>query len=73
MTELGRSIDPFELDLLEGLSGCVREHGFSESDDSLLHTWDGALEQDKVVLDLSVPYEASHSVYKLALANLQRS
>jgi len=60
VTELGRSVDPFELDLLKCLAGCVREHGFSESDDSLLDTWNGALEENEVVLDLTVADKATH-------------
>ena len=61
MAELGRSVDPFELDLLQRLARSVREHGFPEGHDSLLDTWDGALEQDEVVLDLAVVDEATHS------------
>lgn len=67
VTELGRSVDPLELDLLKCLAGCVREHGFSESDDSLLDTWDRALEENKVVLDLTVADEATHSIKRLAI------
>jgi len=44
------------------------EHGFSEGDDSLLDTWDGTLKEDKVVLDLTIADEATHSVALLALA-----
>ena len=39
VTELGGGIDPFEVDLLQGLSRCVDEHGLSESHDTLLDTW----------------------------------
>lgn len=43
---------------------CV--HGFSEGDDSLLDTWDGTLEENEVVLDLTVSDKATQSVNMLA-------
>ena len=60
MTELGGSIDPLELDLLEGLAGGVDEHGLAESHDTLLNTWNGTLNDKEVVLDLTVSNEATH-------------
>jgi len=59
VTEFGRRVNPFEVDLLECTSSSMDEHGFAESHNSLLDTWDGALEQDKVVLNLTVAHEAS--------------
>jgi hypothetical protein len=59
MSELGRGVDPLEADLLEGLSGGLREHGLSEGHDTLLGTRDRALEHDEVVLDLTVADETT--------------
>ena len=61
MTELGGCIDPFEVDLLERFAACVREHGFAEGHDSFLDAWDGAFEEDEVVLDFAVADEAAHA------------
>lgn len=69
MTELGRSVDPFQLDLLQRLAGSVREHGFPEGHDSLLDTWDRALKKYEVVLDLTVVDEATHPVALLVYCN----
>jgi len=60
MAEFRRSVDPFQLNLLEGLSGCMWKHGLSQGDDSLLDTWHGTLEEDEVVLNLAVPHETTH-------------
>jgi len=65
VAELGRGVDPLEVDLLEGLARRVAVHGLSESDDSLLDTWDGTLDQDEVVLDLTVSDETTHAVRML--------
>lgn len=62
MTELGRRIDPFEVNFLEGFPTRVYEHGFSEGHNSLLDARDGAFEHDEVVLDFSVTNEAAHAV-----------
>lgn len=61
VTELGRGVDPLELDLLEGAAGGVDEHGLAEGHDTLLDTRDGTLEQDEVVLDLTVADKATHT------------
>lgn len=61
MTEFGRGVDPFEVDLLEGLARGVGVERLAEGDDSLLDAGDGALEQDKVVLDLAVVDESSEA------------
>ena len=61
MTELGRGVDPLEVDLLEGLAGGVGVQGFAEGDDSLLDAGDGALEEHEVVLDLAVVHEAAQT------------
>ena len=60
LTELGGSVDPLELNLLEGSSGGVNLEGLSEGNNSLLDTGDGTLEDDKVVLDLTVSDETTH-------------
>lgn len=59
MTELGRSVDPFELDLLGGTAAGLRVKGLAEGHDTLLDTGDGALEDQEVVLDLTVADEAT--------------
>ena len=62
VTELGRGVDPLEVDLLEGTAGGVDEHGLAESHDALLDTRDTTLEEDEVVVDLAVTDEATHTV-----------
>lgn len=66
MTEFGRGVDPFEVDLLKGLARSVGVERFTESDDSLLDTRNGALEQDEVVLDLTIVDESSQTIRLLA-------
>ena len=61
VTELGRGVDPFELGLLEGLAVDLGPHGLAEGDDALLDAGDGALEDEEVVLDLSVANETAHA------------
>ena len=61
VTELGRGVDPLELDLLESPPGGVGEHGLAESHDPLLHTWASTLDEDEVVLDLTVADKATHT------------
>ena len=68
VTELGRRVDPFELDLLERLARGVDEHRLAESHDPLLDTRDGTLDHDEVVLDLTIADEATHAVSVLANA-----
>jgi len=62
VSELGRRVDPLELDLLERLAGSVNPHGLAESHDALLGTGDRALDHDEVVVDLAVADEATHAV-----------
>lgn len=61
MAELRRCVDPLQVDLLQSLSRRVYEHGLAEGHDPLLDTRDGALEDDKVVLDLAISNEATHT------------
>jgi hypothetical protein len=61
VAELRRRVDPFQVDLLQGLPRCVHEHGLPEGHDPLLDTRDGALQDDEVVLDLAVSDEAAHT------------
>jgi hypothetical protein len=63
VTELGRGVDPFELDLFQRSPARVREHGFAESHDSLLHTRARALEQDEIILDLTVADETTKTTH----------
>lgn len=62
VSELGRGIDPFKVDLLERSSAGVDEHGFADGHDTLLNTWNATLEQQEVVLDLTIAYETAHSI-----------
>lgn len=62
VTELRGGINPFELDLLEGLAGGVDEHGLAESHDTLFSTGDRALDHDEVILDLTIANEATQAV-----------
>jgi hypothetical protein len=59
-TELGRSIDEFELDLLEVPARGVNHERLADGDHTLLGTRDGALEHEIVVLDDTVVREATH-------------
>lgn len=61
MSELGRGVDPLEIDLLGGTAVGLGVQGLAESHDTLLHTGDGALEHDEVVLDLTVVDETTHA------------
>lgn len=61
VSEFRRGVDPFEVDLLERSSAGVDEHGFADSHDTLLDTWNAAFEQQEIVLDLTVAYETAKS------------
>ena len=67
VTELGRGVDPLELDLLQGLPRGVREHGLAQGHDTLLGAGDGALDHDEVVVDLAIADEATHAETGLVL------
>jgi len=70
VAELGGGIDPFEVYLLQSLSRGVDKHRLAESHDTLLDTWNGALEDDEVVLDLTISDEATHTdIISLELDN----
>jgi hypothetical protein len=60
VTELGGGVDPLELDLLERLAGSVGEERFPQGHHTLLDTRNRALNDDEVVLDLTIPGEATH-------------
>lgn len=60
MAELGRGIDPLELDLLGGLAAGLGVEGLAEGHDTLLDTRDGTLDHDEVVLNLTIADEATH-------------
>ena len=62
VSELGRRVDPLELDLLQCPSRRVREHRLAERHDPLLDTGDGALDHDEVVVDHAVADEATQTV-----------
>jgi len=63
VTELGRRVDPFELHLLESLARRVDEHRLAEGHNPLLDTGDGALDHDKVVVDLAIADEATQAAH----------
>lgn len=67
VSELGRGVDPLELDVLERLPGSVHEHGLAESHDSLLDTGDRALEHDEVVLDLTIADETTETASRSSI------
>jgi len=69
VTELGRSVDPFEVDLLRRPPVGLGEHGLAESHDTLLDTWNGTLEENKVVRDLAVTDETTHSDDRVSCVN----
>jgi hypothetical protein len=64
VTELGRGIDPFEVDLLRGSSADLGVQGLAQGHDTLLDTGDGTLDDDEVVLDLTVADETTKTMGK---------
>lgn len=62
LTELRSSVDPLQVDLLQSSSGGVNVQGLSQGDNSLLDTWDGTLQQHKVVVDQTVSDETTQWV-----------
>jgi hypothetical protein len=61
VTELRRGIDPLELNLLQRPPAGVDEHGLAQGHNALLDTRAVTLEEDEVVLDLTVADEATHA------------
>ena len=59
-TELGRSVDKFELDLLEIPARGVYHERFPDGDDTLLGARNRALQHEEVVLDNTIMREATH-------------
>jgi len=59
VTKLGRSVDEFELDLLEGISGSLGHDALSQGEDSLLDAGGRALDHEEVQLDDTVMGEAT--------------
>jgi len=60
MTELGGSVDPFQVDLLESSAFGVRDERLAKGENSLLGSDAAALEHNKVVLDFTVVRETTH-------------
>jgi len=60
VTELGRGVDPFQVDLLESLTLGVGDEGLTKGQHTLLGSDAAALEHDKVVLDFTVVGETTH-------------
>jgi len=69
VTELGGGIDPLEISLLKSTAAGLGVEGLAQSHDALLDTGDGTLEEDPVVLDLTVVDEATKTVQSLAWKN----
>lgn len=61
VTELRRRVDPLELHLFQRPPAGVNEHGLAQSNNALLDTGAVTLEQEKVILDLTVADEATHT------------
>lgn len=72
MTELGRGVDPLEIRLLRSPPAGLGVQGLTERHDTLLNTRDGALDQEEVVLNLTVVDETTHTVVMLASLSLNR-
>lgn len=62
VTELRRSVDPFELDLLQSPPACMCEHRLAQSDNALLDTRASTLKKNEVILDLTVADETTKTV-----------
>lgn len=62
VSELGRSVDPLEVDLLQGTTRGVGEHGLAESHDTLLNTRNRALNHDEVIVDLTIADESTQTI-----------
>lgn len=60
LTKLRGSVDPFELNLLKGSTGSVDSEGLSKSDNSLLGTRDGTLDDKEIVVDFTISDETTH-------------
>jgi len=60
MTELGRSIDELEGDLLSGVTAGLSQESLTESQNSLARTDASTLDHDPVVADGTVVREATH-------------
>jgi len=60
VTELGRSVDELEGDLLEGGTGSLRDEGFSQGENPLPASGGGALDHEEVLVDDTVVREATH-------------
>jgi hypothetical protein len=62
VTEVGRSVDELEVDLLEVSPRGVNHEGLSEGEDTLLSSGDASLEDEEVVLDETVVGPSSERV-----------
>jgi len=62
VAELGRSVDEFEGDLLEGGSGSLRDESFAKSEDPLLDADGRAFDHQKVFSDEAIMRETAHRV-----------
>jgi hypothetical protein len=60
VAELRGGVDELELHLLQVPTRCVDHERFAEGDNTLLGSWDRALDDKEVVLDDTVVGEATH-------------
>merc|ERR1711915_167545 len=60
MTELGRSIDELEGDLLKGVAAGLSQQGLTEGQHSLARTNAGTLDHDPVIADGTIVGESTH-------------
>ena len=60
VTNLGRRVDPFELDLLLSVARGLSQQGLAQSDHALLGADDGTLEHDVVLVHNTIVGEATH-------------
>ena len=59
VTELGGGVDELEVDLLDSLAGGLGAEGLAEGDEATAGAGDGTLEEDVVLVDLTVVWETT--------------
>jgi len=66
VAELGRGVDPLELDLLGRAAVGLGGERLAQGHDTLLDTGNRALDEQEVVLDLTIADETTHTGHMLA-------
>lgn len=59
MTEFGRGVDEFEVDLFQSDTASVNKERFPESDDTFLRSHTASLNHDVVIVNLTVMGETT--------------